>query len=190
MQMKLVFISAALINNVVLSRSLGVTPFIGASKHIESSVGLGLTVTIVMTLSAAIVFAVNNFVLYPLGVTYLSLIVFVLVVVIIVQLAGLYLNKAGSDLRKQMGISLPLVTTNCAVLGVLLINAEQFGDSFALTIANALGAAAGFALVMVLFAGVRERIEYNQVSANFSGIPIAMIAAGLMSIVFFGFSGF
>jgi len=189
MQMILIFLSAALVNNVILSRSLGVCPFIGVSKQLESSIGMGLAVTFVMTLSAAVVFVIHNFVLYPLGITYLNLIVFVLVVASLVQLVEMYLKKFLPALHRVLGIFLPLITTNCAVMGIILINVDQFGESFAMTIAHTLGAAVGFALVMVLFAGIRERIEHNQISADFKGIPIAMIAAGLMSIVFFGFAG-
>jgi len=189
MQMILIFLSAALVNNVILSRSLGVCPFIGVSKQLESSLGMGLAVTFVMTLSAAVVFVIHNFILYPLGITYLNIIVFVLVIASLVQLVEMYLKKAVPALHQLLGIYLPLITTNCAVLGIILINVDQFGDSFAMTIAHALGAAVGFTLVMVLFAGIRERIEHNQISTDFKGIPIAMIAAGLMSVVFFGFAG-
>jgi len=189
MQMILIFLSAALVNNVILSRSLGVCPFIGVSKQLESSLGMGLAVTFVMTLSAAVVFVIHNFVLYPLGITYLNIIVFVLVIASLVQLVEMYLKKAAPALHQLLGIYLPLITTNCAVLGIILINVDQFGDSFAMTVAHSLGAAVGFTLVMVLFAGIRERIEHNQISADFKGIPIAMIAAGLMSVVFFGFAG-
>jgi len=185
----LIFLSAALVNNVILSRSLGVCPFIGVSKQLESSLGMGLAVTFVMTLSAAVVFVIHNFILYPFGITYLSVIVFVLVIASLVQLVEMYLKKIMPSLHKLLGIYLPLITTNCAVLGIILINVDQFGDSFVMTIAHAVGAAVGFTLVMVLFAGIRERIEHNQISVNFKGIPIAMIAASLMSIVFFGFAG-
>jgi len=189
MQVVLIFLSAALVNNVILSRSLGVCPFIGVSKQLEASLGMGLAVTFVMTLSAAVVFVIHNFILYPLGITYLSIIVFVLVIASLVQLVEMYLKKAAPALHQLLGIYLPLITTNCAVLGIILINVDQFGDSFAMTVAHALGAAVGFTLVMVLFAGIRERIDHNQISADFKGIPIAMIAAGLMSVVFFGFAG-
>ena len=189
MQMILIFLSAALVNNVILSRSLGVCPFIGASKQLESSLGMGLSVIFIMTLSAAVAFVIHNFILYPFGFAHLNIIVFVLVIVGLVQLMEICLKKAAATLHQLLGIHLPLVTTNCAVLGIILINAGQFGNSFALTLAHAIGAAVGFALVMVLFAGIRERIEHNQISADFKGIPIAMIAAGLMSIVFFGFTG-
>jgi electron transport complex protein RnfA len=150
---------------------------------------MGLAITFVMTLSAAVVFVIHNFILYPLGITYLNIIVFVLVILSLAQLVEIYIKKAAPALHRLLGVYLPLVTTNCAVLGIILINTDQFGDSFALTLAHAIGAAAGFTLVMVLFAGIRERIEHNQTSADFKGIPIAMIAAGLMSIVFFGFTG-
>jgi electron transport complex protein RnfA len=190
MQMILIFLGAALVNNVILTRALGVCPFIGgASKQLESSLGMGLAVTFIMTLSAAVVFVIHNFILYPLGATYLNIIVFVLIIVSLVQLMDIFLKKAAPALHQLLGVHLPLVTTNCAVLGIILINVGQFSGSFALTLAHAVGAAVGFALVMVLFAGIRERIEYNQISADFKGIPIAMIAAGLMAIVFFGFTG-
>jgi len=189
MQMILIFLSAALVNNVILSRSLGVCPFIGASKQLESSLGVSLAVTFVMTLSAAAVFVIHNFILQPLDATYLNIIVFVLVIACFVQLIESCLKKTAPRLHQLLGMHLPLVTTNCAVLGIILINVDQFSGSFAMAITHALGAAAGFTLVMVLFAGIRERIEHNQVSPDFKGLPIAMIAAGLMSIVFFGFTG-
>jgi len=189
MQIILIFLSAVLVNNVILSRSLGICPFIGVSKQLSSSLGMGLAVTFVMTLSAVVIFVIHNFILYPLGITSLNIIVFVLVVASLVQLVEMYLKKAMPALYQLLGIYLPLITTNCAVLGIILINVDQFGHSFVMTIAHAAGAAVGFTLVMVLFAGIRERIEYNQISPDFKGIPIAMIAAGLMSIVFFGFTG-
>ena len=189
MEMILIFLSAALINNVILSRSLGVGSLIGASEQLKSALGMGLAVTFVMTLSAPLVFVIHRFILYPLSLTYLNIIVFVLVVASLVQLLEICLKKALPTLHESLGIYPPLITTNTAVLGILLLNTDQFGHSFAMTIAHALGTAAGFTLVLVLFTGIRERIAYNQVSADFKGIPIAMIAAGLMSIVFFGFTG-
>jgi len=189
MTLILIFLSAALVNNVILTRSLGVCPLIGTSKQLETSLGVGVAVIFVMTLSAAVIFVVHSFILYPLGATYLNIIVFVLIIVCLVALVKMCIKKAAPALHQLLNTYLPLITTNCAVLGIILINIDQFGDSFAMAIAHAAGAAVGFALVLVLFAGIRERIEHNQISADFKGIPIAMIAAGLMSIVFFGFTG-
>jgi electron transport complex protein RnfA len=162
---------------------------IDESKQLKSALAMGLVVSFVMTVSVAIVFLIHSFVLYPLGITYLSLIIFVLVIVGLVQLMIMCLKKFMPTLHEELGINVPLVTTNSAILGIILLSLEQFGSSFALTLAYALGSGVGFILVMLLFAGIWERIRHNEISPSFKGIPIAMIAAGLMAIVFFGFTG-
>jgi electron transport complex protein RnfA len=189
MEWILIFIGAALINNIILSHSLGIRHMIDESKQLKSAFSMGLAVSFVMTVSVAMIFLIHNFMLYPLGITYLNLIIFVLIIVGLAQLLVLFMKKIMASLHEELGINVALVTTNSAILGIILISLEQFGSSFALTLAYTLGSAVGFILVMVLFAGIIERIRHNEISPNFEGIPIAMIAAGLMAIVFFGFTG-
>ncbi|MCL2203197.1 MAG: RnfABCDGE type electron transport complex subunit A [Defluviitaleaceae bacterium] len=189
MEMILVFISAALVNNFVLSRSLGICPFIGVSKRMDTSLGMGLAVTVVMGLASAITHGVYNFVLVPLGLTFLHIITFVLITACLVQVVEMYLKKNSPGLYKALGIFLPLITTNCAVLGALLLNIELFAGSMLLAVIHALGAAAGFTLALVLFSGIRERLRYSPVPKILEGVPLAMLVAGLMSIAFLGFTG-
>jgi len=189
MELILVFLGAALVNNVVLSRSLGVTTLINESDQLKSSFAIGVAVTLIMTLSAPFVFIIHNFILYPLGITYLNIIVLVLAIVSFVQLLGILSKKILPALDKILGASIPLITLNGAVLGIILLGVEQFGHSLLFTFSHAIGAGVGFTLVMVLFASIKERIQHNQISANFKGLPIAMITAGLLALVFFGFTG-
>jgi len=189
METVLVFLSAALVNNFVLSRSLGICPFIGVSKRLETSIGMGAAVTFVMVLASAITFLVYNFILVPFELTYLYIISFVLIIACLVQVVEMYLKKSSPMLYKSLGIFLPLITTNCAVLGAVLLNVEMFSHNILLAVIHGVGAAAGFTLAMVLFAGIRERLEYSPVAKIFEGVPIAMIVAGLMSIAFLGFTG-
>jgi electron transport complex protein RnfA len=189
MEVFLVFISAALVNNFVLSRSLGICPFIGVSKRLDTSLSMGLAVTFVMTLASVITFLVYYYVLSPMGLEYLYIITFVLITACLVQLVEMYLKKYSPVLYKALGIFLPLITTNCAVLGVLLLNIELFAGSLLLAVVHALGAAAGFTLALVLFSGIRDRLAYSSVPKIFEGLPLVMIVAGLMSIAFLGFAG-
>jgi electron transport complex protein RnfA len=189
MEILLVFMGTALINNVVLSRSLGICPFIGVSKQLSSSVGMGAAVAFVMTMASAVIFVLYNYVLVPLSITFLYIIVFIFVIACLVQLVDMFLKKYSKPLHKSLGIYLPLITTNCAVLGIMLLSLEMYYSSFILTIAHALGGAAGFTLALVLFAGIRERFEDSDIPKVFKGLPITMIAAGLMSLVFFAFMG-
>ncbi|MCL1863110.1 MAG: electron transport complex subunit RsxA [Defluviitaleaceae bacterium] len=189
MEFIMVFMSAALVNNFVLTRSLGICPFIGVSKRMDTSIGMSVAVTVVMVVSSVITHLLYNFVLVPLGVTFLYIVVFVLVIACLVQFVEMHLKKYSPPLYKSLGIFLPLITTNCAVLAVVLLNVELFYDSLALAVTHAFGAAAGFALALVLFTGIRERLEYADIPKPFRGLPIAMITAGLMSIAFWGFTG-
>ena len=189
MEVILVFVSAALVNNFVLSRSLGICPFIGVSKRLDTSVGMGLAVTVVMALSSVITHLVYNLVLVPLEIEYLHVIAFVLIVAGLVQVVEMYLKKNSPALYRSLGIFLPLITTNCAVFGAMLLNIELFADSLLLAVVHSVGAAAGFTLALVLFSGIRERLAYSRIPKVFEGVPIAMIVAGLMSIAFLGFTG-
>ena len=189
MDVLLVFIGAALVNNVVLSRSLGICPFIGVSRKLETALGMGLAVTFVMIIAASFTHLVYAHVLVPLEVEFLHIITFVLIIASLVQVVEMYIKRTSPALYRGLGIFLPLITTNCAVLGVVLINVDEFGDSFVNSVVHAAGAALGFTLAMVLFAGIRERLQYSKIPPVFQGMPIAMIIAGLMSIAFFGFTG-
>jgi len=189
MEIILVFMSAALVNNFVLSRSLGICPFIGVSKRLDTSVGMGIAVTFVMSIAAVITHLAYNLVLVPLGLEFLHIIAFVLIIASLVQVVEMYLKKNVPSLYQSLGIFLPLITTNCAVLGVVLLNVELFSESLLTALVHAIGAAAGFTLALVLFSGIRERLAYNDIPKAFLGMPIAMIIAGLMSIAFLGFTG-
>ena len=189
-QLILIFLGAALVNNVVLSRSLGICPFIGVSKQLKPLVGMGAAVTVVLTISSAATFALHNFVLEPLDITFLYIIVFIFVIAGLVQLVEMVLKKYSQPLYKSLGIYLPLITTNCAVLGIVMLNVSMYSDSLLTSIIHAFGSGADFTLALVLFAGIRERMDANKgVPESLRGLPITMIVAGLMSIAFFGFAG-
>lgn len=184
-----IFIGALLVNNVILSKFLGICSFLGVSKKTETAKGMGLAVTFVMVLAAVITYVVNNFILIPLNIEYLSTLAFVLVIASLVQFVEIVIKKTNPSLYKALGIFLPLITTNCAVLGIAVVNMTE-GYSLIAAIVNALGAALGYMLAIVLLAGLRERMEANtDMPEVFKGLPIALITAGLMAIAFFGFNG-
>jgi len=185
----LVFMSAVLVNNFVLSQFLGVCPFLGVSRKIETAFGMGAAVTFVMALATAATFVAYNFVLVPLNITYMYNIVFILIIASLVQFVDIYMKKASPTLHQSLGIYLPLITTNCAVLGVVIMNRERFTDDFLMAIVHGIGAAAGFMLAIVLLASIREKMEYSNIPKAFKGFPIALITTGLMAIAFMGFSG-
>ena len=185
----LVFMGAALVNNFVLSQFLGICPFLGVSKKIETAFGMGVAVTFVMAIASASTFIVYNFVLIPLEITYLYIIVFIMIIASLVQLIEIYMKKASPVLYQSLGIFLPLITTNCAVIGVVIINRERFTQDFLLSIVHGTGGGVGFMLAILLLASIREKIEYNNVPTPFKGFPIALITTGLMAIAFMGFSG-
>jgi electron transport complex protein RnfA len=189
MQIILVFISAVLVNNFVLSRFLGICPFLGVSKKVETAVGMGVAVTFVMALASAATFIVYGFILVPLGIEYLYNIAFILIIASLVQLVEMYMKKSSPTLSQALGIYLPLITTNCAVLGVTVLNMESYSTDFITSVVHGVGAAIGFMLAIVLFAGIREKMEHNNIPKAFEGFPIALITAGLMSIAFLGFTG-
>ena len=189
MEIFVIAFSAIFVNNFVLGRFLGICPFLGVSKKVETAAGMGIAVTFVMTLAAAVTYMVYTFVLERLGITYLYNIAFILIIAALVQLVEMFIKKSSPDLYETLGVYLPLITTNCAILGLTVINMEKYGGSFIYAVVNGICAAVGFLLAIVLFAGIRERIERNDILPHFMGFPIALIGSGLMSIAFLGFSG-
>ena len=184
----LIAVGAALVNNVVLSQFLGLCPFLGVSKKTDTAAGMGAAVIFVIMIASAVTYGVYYAILTPLNLEYLQTIVFILVIAALVQLVEMILKKFIKPLYEALGVYLPLITTNCAVLGVAVLNMDNKYD-FIQSIVNGVGAAIGFTLAIVLFAGVRERIASNNIPKAFQGFPIALITAGLMSIAFLGFSG-
>lgn len=184
----LIAISAALVNNVVLSQFLGLCPFLGVSKKVKTAGGMGAAVIFVITISSFLTSLIYKFILLPTNMTYLNTIVFILVIAALVQFVEMVLKKNSPALYESLGVYLPLITTNCAVLGVALINVQS---SYGIieSVVNGLGTAIGFTISIVIMAGIREKIEYNDVSPAFKGMPIVLITAGLMAIAFSGFSG-
>jgi electron transport complex protein RnfA len=183
-----IFISAVFINNFVLVKFLGLCPFMGVSNKYESALGMGLATTFVLTLSSIISYFVHTYLLMPLGLEYLKTLSFILVIAVTVQVTELILHKTSPLLYQVLGIFLPLITTNCAVLGVALLNI-QHGNNLIESAMFGFGASMGFTLVLVLFSAIRERIEMADIPESFKGTPIALITAGIMSIVFMGFGG-
>ena len=186
MNLLLLFLGAVLVNNFVLTKFLGICPFLGVSKRIETSLGMGAAVTFVMGLASMMSYIVYRYLLVPLKMEYLYTVAFILVIASLVQLVEMVVQKMSPSLYSALGVYLPLITTNCAVLGVAILNMQK-NYSFIESIVNGVGGAIGFTLVMVLFAGIRERIENNEIVASFKGLPIALITAGFMSIAFLGF---
>ena len=184
----IILMSSVLVNNYVLSRFLGICPFLGVSKKVDTAAGMGMAVIFVMSLAAAAAWLVYNLILVPLDITYLYNIAFILLIASLVQFVEMFLKKSAPALYQALGVFLPLITTNCAVLGVAVTNMQK-GYNFIESVLNAVGGAAGFALAIVLFAGIRERIADNDTPKAFDGFPMALITAGLMSIAFLGFSG-
>ncbi|EDT13391.1 electron transport complex subunit RsxA [Clostridium perfringens] len=189
MELFLIFIGAMLVNNFVLSQFLGICSFIGVSKKKDAAVGMGLAVTFVMVLASIISWLVYNLVLDKLNITYLKTIVFVLVIASLVQFVEMVVKKYSPSLYKALGIFLPLITTNCAVLGMAVTNVEE-GYNLIQSIVHALGAAGGFMLAIVLMSFLREKIDDNEeIHPYFRGLPITLFTAALMSIAFLGFQG-
>lgn len=187
-ELLIVLIGAALVNNVVLSQFLGLCPFLGVSKKTSTAAGMGSAVIFVITISSAITSVIYKYVLQTPGLQYLQTIVFILVIACLVQFVELVLKKYSPVLYDSLGVYLPLITTNCAVLGVALINVQN-EYSILTSVINGLGTALGFTIAIVIMAGIRERIEYNTVTKSFQGSPIVLITAGLMAMAFSGFAG-
>lgn len=184
----IVLIGAALVNNVVLSQFLGLCPFLGVSKKIDTAAGMGGAVIFVITIASLCTSLIYNYILVGLHLEYLQTIVFILVIACLVQFVELFLKKASPSLYNALGVYLPLITTNCAVLGVALTNVQkEYG--ILTSVVNGLGTAIGFTIAIVIMAGIRERIEGNEITKSFQGAPIVLITSGLMAIAFFGFAG-
>ena len=187
-ELALILVSTVLVNNFVLVKFLGLCPFMGVSRKLETATGMGLATTFVLTLSSVCSYLVNVYILEPLGIGYLRTIAFILTIAVVVQFTEMVVHKTSPLLYQVLGIFLPLITTNCAVLGVALLNIqEQHG--FLESAVYGFGAAVGFSLVLALFAAIRERVAVADVPAAFRGASIALITAGLMSLGFMGFSG-
>ena len=184
----IILLTGILTENFVLSKFLGICPFLGVSKRVETSAGMGAAVIFVITIASAVASLIYDHILVRFGMEYLQTIVFILVIAALVQFVEMFLKKNMVSLYQSLGVYLPLITTNCAVLGVALTNVQKTYN-FVESVVNGVGIAVGFTIAIVLLAGVRERIEYNDVPYNFQGSPITLITAGLMSIAFFGFSG-
>ena len=182
-------IAAILINNFVLSRFLGLCPFMGVSKKLSSAIGMGMAVVFVMTVASMFSWIIYNYILVPYNVTYLYTIVFILVIASLVQLVEMVLQKFSPALYEALGIFLPLITTNCAILGVAVLNTITDDYNFIESIVNGITSGIGFTLALVLMAGIRERLELANIPKPLEGLPIAFITAGLMAIAFLGFSG-
>ena len=184
----LLFVGTVLVNNFVLVKFLGLCPFMGVSGKLETAIGMGLATTFVLTLAAACSYLVNQYILMPLDLLYLRTLSFILVIAVVVQFTEMVVHKTSPALYRLLGIFLPLITTNCAVLGVALLNINE-QHNFMQSLVYGFGAALGFSLVLVLFAAMRERLAGADVPAPFRGPALAMITAGLMSLAFMGFTG-
>ena len=187
-ELALIMVSAILVNNFVLVQFLGLCPFMGVSKKIETAIGLSLATTFVLTLAAMCSYLVQQYVLKPLDLEFLRTISFILVIAVVVQFTEMVIRKSSPTLYRLLGIFLPLITTNCAVLGVALLSINE-RHNFIQSIIYGFGAACGFSLVLILFAAMRERLVAADVPAPFRGVSIAMVTAGLMSLAFMGFTG-
>ncbi|MCI8431034.1 MAG: RnfABCDGE type electron transport complex subunit A [Lachnospiraceae bacterium] len=187
-ELLMIAIGSALVNNVVLSQFLGICPFLGVSKKVETAAGMGAAVIFVITLASFVTSVIDKVLLIPLKMTYLQTIVFILVIACLVQFVEMFLKKTMQSLYQALGVYLPLITTNCAVLGVALTNATKEYSILTSTV-NGFAVATGFTISIILLAGIREKLEYNDISPALKGSPIVLVTAGLMAIAFCGFSG-
>ena len=195
-ELALIIIGSALVNNVVLSQFLGLCPFLGVSKQVKTAASMGAAVIFVITISSAVASLIYDFILVRFHLEYLQTIVFILVIAALVQLVEMFLKKASPGLYQALGVYLPLITTNCAVLGVVLQNVQKeyvftgMGwNALLVSVVNGFGTALGFTIAIIIMAGIRERIAYNDIPKPFQGAPIVLLVACLMAIAFFGFSG-
>lgn len=184
----LAIVSSMLIDNVVLSRFYGICPFLGVSKKVKSSLGMGIAVVFVIIMASLICWPLYNFVLVPAGVPFLDTVAYILVIASLVQLVGLFIKKFSPSLYKSLGIYLPLITTNCAVLGVVQSNTDQ-GLNFLMSLGNAIGTSVGFLIIIVVFSCIRVRLETANTPKAFKGLPIALITAAIMAIALMGLQG-
>ncbi len=183
-----IIITAIFVNNIVFAQFLGICPFIGVSRKLGSAVGMGGAVTFVMTIATTVTWILQNYLLVPLGLQYMQTIVFILVIAALVQMLELILKKIAPALYLALGVFLPLITTNCAVLGVAIL-VTQKGFDLMQSVVYAVATAIGFTLALVIFAGIREQLNFTSVPVPFRGVPIALICAGLLAMAFMGFSG-
>jgi len=188
MELFAIAFSAIFVNNFLLSRFLGICPFLGVSKKMETAVGMGVAVAFVMTAASALTYIVNIYILETFGLGFMFNIMFILIISSFVQLIEIFLKKASPVLYEALGVYLPLMATNCAILGVTVIN-RDVGYNFIQAVIHGFAGGVGFLLVMVLFAGIRERIEHNNILPHFKGFPIALLAASMMAMAFMGFAG-
>ena len=190
MEYILIFISAIFVNNIVLSQFLGICPFLGVSKKIDTALGMGAAVAFVLTIATAVTFLVQQYVLTPLGLGYLQTIAFILVIAALVQMVEIVLKKTSPALYQALGIFLPLITTNCAVLGITMLNfTNERITNYGEALLNAFSSGLGFLLAMFIFAGVRTRLETSNIPESLKGLPITLISAAIVSLSFLGFSG-
>ena len=187
-ELLVILVSSSLVSNVVLSQFLGLCPFLGVSRKVKTAGGMGVAVIFVITLASAVAGVINKYVLIRFNIQYLDPIVFILVIAALVQFVEMFLKKAMPSLYEALGVYLPLITTNCAVLGVAISN-EQAEYGILTGMVNGFATAVGFTIAIVILAGIREKIEYNDVPESFRGMPIVLLTAGLMAIAFVGFSG-
>lgn len=184
----LILVGTVLVNNIVLAKVLGLCPFMGVSKKLDAAVGMGMATAFVLTLASGLSYLVDTHLLVPFDLAYLRTLSFIVVIASIVQFTEMFIRKSSPELYQSLGIYLPLITTNCAVLGVPLLNVQE-NHRFVESLLYGLGGALGFALVLTLFAAMRERMEGAAIPEPFKGAPIAMVTAGLMSVAFMGFAG-
>ena len=181
-------LGAILANNFIFSQFLGICPFLGVSKKVDTAIGMGFAVTFVMGLASAVCFLVNKLILIPLGLGYMQTVAFILVIASLVQFIEMFLQKAMPSLYTALGVYLPLITTNCAVLGVVLLNVQS-NYNFISSVVYGITGGIGFLVAIVLFASIRERLVFADYPKSFEGFPIALVTAGLMALAFMGFSG-
>ena len=187
-ELLIILVSSAIVHNVVLSQFLGLCPFFGVSKKTETAVGMGGALVFVITLSSFVTGLIYKFILIPSGMEYLQTIVFILIIAALVQFVEMFLKKCVPSLYQALGVYLPLITTNCAVLGVALNNVK-YEYSILESVVNGFATGVGYLIAIVLLAGIREKMEYNDIPESFQGMPIVLLTAALMAIAFFGFSG-
>ena len=187
-ELLIILVASSIVNNVVLSQFLGLCPFLGVSKRVETAAGMGGAVIFVITIASFVTSLIYKFILDPLGLSYLQTIAFILVIAALVQFVEMFLKKSVPALYQSLGVFLPLITTNCAVLGVALNNVAD-GYNVLQSVINGFATAVGFTIAIVIMAGIREKIEFNDIPGPFKGSAIVLVTAGLMSIAFFGFSG-
>ena len=187
-ELLIILVSAALVNNVVLSQFLGLCPFLGVSKKVDTAVGMGGAVIFVITIASGVAAVIYKCILMPFDITYLQTIVFILVIAALVQFVEMFLKKFIPGLYQSLGVYLPLITTNCAVLGVALTNVQK-NYGILTGVVNGFATAVGFTISIIILAGIREKLKYNDIPESFQGMPIVLVTAGLMAIAFCGFSG-